>query len=172
MVTHSADETRAAGKELAARLQPGDVVLLEGPLGSGKTTFVQGIAEGLGAQAPATSPSFVIVNEYAIGGRGLGVGSRDAGGELRSRSPTPDTLHPTPFVLRHIDLYRLPDPTVDIDRIGFPELLNDPAAVTVVEWADRMPAEAFGEGGSAQRRIFRVRFGHGRSEGERTIDIE
>jgi tRNA threonylcarbamoyladenosine biosynthesis protein TsaE len=64
IVTASPEETAAAGERLAARLGPGDVVALTGELGSGKTCFVQGIARGLGVTAGATSPTFVLVNEY------------------------------------------------------------------------------------------------------------
>lgn len=159
--TTSAEETTAAGRELAATLRAGDLVLLEGPLGSGKTTFVQGIAQGLGALGPVISPSFVLVNEYHVGNRQQGEGRR---------LPPPDSQLATQKLLRHLDLYRLPDPAVDLDRIGFPELLNDPSAITVIEWADRIPAEAFGGGGPAGR-TFHVRFGHGTTEGERTIEI-
>lgn len=146
VISHSGDETRAAGRTLAQRLQSGDVVLLTGPLGSGKTTFAQGIAEGLGAETTATSPSFVIVNEYAIG-----------------------SGH---SVLRHIDLYRLSDPAVDVDRIGLTELMNDPSAITVIEWADKMPTGTLPEGGSAPGRTRRVRFRHGQDENERVLDVE
>lgn len=153
--SHSAEETKQAGRSLARRVQPGDVVLLEGPLGSGKTTFVQGIAEGLGAETLAPSPSFVIVNEYALGS------GHEAGGS-----------RPTASVLRHIDLYRLTDSTVDLERIGLQELVADKAAITVIEWADRMPAEALRGGGSASRHLFRVRFRHGQTENERILDVE
>lgn len=64
LVTHSADETQAAGEQLAAHLCPADVILLSGPLGAGKTTFCQGIARGLGITGPVTSPTFTLVNEY------------------------------------------------------------------------------------------------------------
>jgi len=64
VVTHSAEETRAAGEALARTLHPGDVVALRGELGAGKTCFVQGLARGLHASAWATSPTFVLVNEY------------------------------------------------------------------------------------------------------------
>mgnify|MGYP001583795348 CR=1 FL=1 len=150
MVTQSAEETRAAGRAFSRQLQPGDVVLLEGPLGSGKTLFVQGIAEGLGASIPATSPSFILMQEYTLGGD---------------------------RVLRHLDLYRLRDPRVDLDRLGLPELLMDQAAITVIEWADRLPAEvlparrSFNEGGAKGSRRIRVRFGHGQRENERTLDV-
>ncbi|MDH3731778.1 MAG: tRNA (adenosine(37)-N6)-threonylcarbamoyltransferase complex ATPase subunit type 1 TsaE [Acidimicrobiia bacterium] len=57
-------ETMAVGRRLAPLLRPGDVVLLAGRLGAGKTVFVSGIAEGLGIDAPITSPSFVLVRTY------------------------------------------------------------------------------------------------------------
>ena len=58
------EETQAAGERLAAALGPGSVVALTGELGAGKTCFVQGLVRGLGAPANATSPTFVLVNEY------------------------------------------------------------------------------------------------------------
>ena len=62
--TASPEETAAAGERLAAVLGPGDVVALTGELGAGKTCFVQGLVRGLGATTAATSPTFVLVNEY------------------------------------------------------------------------------------------------------------
>jgi tRNA threonylcarbamoyladenosine biosynthesis protein TsaE len=62
--TRSADETRALATTLAGVLEAGDVVLLAGDLGAGKTTFVQGLAEGLGVTDRVTSPTFTIVQEY------------------------------------------------------------------------------------------------------------
>jgi tRNA threonylcarbamoyladenosine biosynthesis protein TsaE len=58
--TASAEETEALGAELAARLEPGDVVLVSGDLGAGKTTFVRGAARALGVEGPVTSPTFTI----------------------------------------------------------------------------------------------------------------
>jgi len=63
-VSRSAEQTRAFGAELGARLQPGDVILLDGPFGAGKTTLVQGLGVGLGAESRITSPSFTLINEY------------------------------------------------------------------------------------------------------------
>jgi tRNA threonylcarbamoyladenosine biosynthesis protein TsaE len=62
--TSSEQETRALGAQLGAAAAPGDVFILQGGFGAGKTTLVQGIAQGLGVDEPVTSPSFVIANEY------------------------------------------------------------------------------------------------------------
>src|SRR3954470_12111448 len=62
--TDSAEATEAAGAELATGLQPGDVVLVQGELGSGKTTFVRGACRALGVEAPVTSPTFTIGQLY------------------------------------------------------------------------------------------------------------
>jgi tRNA threonylcarbamoyladenosine biosynthesis protein TsaE len=83
-VTGSADETRALGVALGARLAAGDLVVLSGPLGSGKTCFVGGLAEGMGCGGRVRSPSFTLVNEYD--------------------GPTP---------LFHLDLYRLEGPDAE-----------------------------------------------------------
>jgi len=64
LVSHAPEETEAAGARLAAQLGPGDVVALTGELGSGKTCFIQGLARGLGVAGRATSPTFVLINEY------------------------------------------------------------------------------------------------------------
>ena len=62
--TKSADDTRALAAELAAVARPGDLVLLAGDLGAGKTTFVQGFSRALGVEEPVTSPTFVLVHTY------------------------------------------------------------------------------------------------------------
>jgi tRNA threonylcarbamoyladenosine biosynthesis protein TsaE len=109
VTTHSEDETAAAGRTLAARLGAGDVVLLFGDLGAGKTAFVKGLAEGLGAGRDAvTSPTFTLMQEYR-------------GGQL------------TVF---HVDLYRLDDPR-EIDDLGLDEIAAD--GVLAIEWAEKLP---------------------------------
>ena len=100
--------TRAAAAALAATLGAGDVVLLHGDLGAGKTVFVKGLAEGLGLDPDAvTSPTFALVHEYT-------------GGRL-------------PLV--HLDLYRLD--RIELDDVGFDPVQAD-AGVLVVEWAERL----------------------------------
>ena len=92
--TCSAAETEALGRTLAAWLQPGDVVALYGGLGAGKTALTRGLARGLGIQAPVTSPTYTIVNEY------------------EGRMP-----------LFHFDLYRLDGPD-DLFDIGWEDYLT------------------------------------------------
>ena len=103
--------TRALGREIAARLFPGAVLLLEGPLGAGKTCFAQGIAAGLGVTGPVQSPTFILVSEYPP----------EASGALH---------------LFHADLYRLERPE-ELHALDIPERLG--LGVWLVEWADRFP---------------------------------
>jgi tRNA threonylcarbamoyladenosine biosynthesis protein TsaE len=109
-ITQSESETAAVGRELAARLQAGDVVLLFGDLGAGKTALTKGLAEGLGvARAEVSSPTFTIMQEYR-GGR---------------------------LPLFHVDLYRLNDPR-EVEDLGLDEIAAD--GILVVEWAEKLPA--------------------------------
>jgi tRNA threonylcarbamoyladenosine biosynthesis protein TsaE len=117
-ISRSAEQTRRLGMRFGGALQTGDVLCLAGDLGSGKTTFVQGIAAGWGSLDPVSSPSFVLVNVY----RG-GDGQR----------------------LYHLDAYRLTSAAqaVDLDLDAMLE-----SGPMVVEWADRiqeaLPAENIG----------------------------
>ncbi len=96
---------RVAGR-LARALRPGDLVLLYGPLGAGKTTFVRAVARSLGVRDAVRSPSFTIANVYA------GTGCR----------------------INHLDLYRLEE-IADEDVVALEEYV-EPAAVTLVEWPE------------------------------------
>jgi tRNA threonylcarbamoyladenosine biosynthesis protein TsaE len=107
VVSHSPDETEAAGERLGDTLGAGDVVLLYGELGAGKTAFVRGLARGIGASSDdVTSPTFTLIQEYA-GGRAM---------------------------LYHVDLYRL-EPT-EVDDLGLEELVVGDGIVAI-EWAER-----------------------------------
>ena len=109
IITHSEAETAEAAIDLASRLREGDVVLLFGDLGAGKTAFTRGLAMGLGIAAEdVSSPTFTIMQEYR-GGR---------------------------LPLFHVDLYRLNDAR-EIDDLGLEEVSAD--GVLAIEWADRLP---------------------------------
>jgi tRNA threonylcarbamoyladenosine biosynthesis protein TsaE len=107
MATCSADETRALAARLGPLLSAGDLILLGGDLGAGKTTFTQGLARSLDIRQPVTSPTFTLVHSYE-------------GGRLR---------------LLHADVYRLEHLQEVID-LGLPEQLEEGAAA-VIEWGDR-----------------------------------
>jgi len=111
--TASEQETTAVGRDLAARLRAGAIVLLSGPLGAGKTAFVRGLAAGLGCDPDAvSSPTFTIVQEY----RG-------------------------PVTLQHVDLYRLTP--AEVEDLGLEELFEDQiAAVEWAERWRLAPADA------------------------------
>lgn len=105
------EETFEIGRAVGSRLAGGEVVLLGGPLGAGKTVFVKGLAEALGVEEDeVSSPSFTLVNRY---------------GEGR-------------LVLYHIDLYRLAEGAGAAHAVDLDELLSDEQAVVVIEWAERM----------------------------------
>jgi tRNA threonylcarbamoyladenosine biosynthesis protein TsaE len=106
----SAEATENVGRDFAARLRPGDVVLLEGELAAGKTTFVRGLVDGLGGNADlVSSPTFVLLQSYDCRGHGI-------------------------TVLHHVDLYRLAENVADLREIGLEETLSEPTAVVAVEW--------------------------------------
>ena len=139
ITTRTADETRRLGETIGEWIDHPLVIGLSGDLGSGKTAFVQGLAEGL--EVPGhyyiTSPTFTLINEY-----------------------------PGRFPLYHIDLYRL-DGISDLEDIGLGELLYD-QAVIAIEWAEKMsddlPAEhltlSFEIGDDDCRRIRLNAYGH------------
>jgi tRNA threonylcarbamoyladenosine biosynthesis protein TsaE len=100
-------ETEAAAAALAARLRPGDVVLVAGELGAGKTTFVRGACRALGVTEPVTSPTFTIGQVYAAGGSQAGE-------------------------VAHVDLYRLPN--LSGEEPGFLDEYLTPERIGFVEW--------------------------------------
>ena len=108
--THSDDETRAVGHELASVLPQRGVVLLIGELGVGKTTLTKGIVEGRGVASPddVSSPTFPLIHEYG-----------------------------QPVRIYHIDLYRL-ETAAEVLRLGLEELFDAPALV-LIEWGERFP---------------------------------
>jgi tRNA threonylcarbamoyladenosine biosynthesis protein TsaE len=111
-ITHSAEETIALGRELAATLKSVSMVILRGELGAGKTTLVKGIAEGLRAasQEDVTSPTFTLIHEY--------------------RGPE--------VTLYHVDLYRI-DTERELATLGLDELFADEGNLVVLEWGEKFP---------------------------------
>ena len=109
IITNSAAETRELGKRLAEKLKAGDVILLTGELGAGKSELARGIAKGLGVAETVTSPSFTILNVYESG-----------------RTP-----------LYHFDWYRL-ESEEELYELGMDEYLGGDG-IALVEWPERCP---------------------------------
>ena len=115
--SRSADQTRRVGMRLGAMLGPGDLVCLQGDLGAGKTTFVQGLAQGWGSADAVSSPTFVLVNVYR---------------------------KPEGALLFHLDTYRI-DSMPEAEELDLDTMLAQ--GPLVIEWAERvqplLPAENF-----------------------------
>lgn len=113
IVTHSAEETTAWGREFATQLTAPVLVLLSGDLGSGKTTLTKGIVSGLGAarEEDVTSPTFTLVHSY---------------GQARAERP-----------VFHGDLYRIEN-FHDFETLGMEDLFSKPGVV-ILEWSERFP---------------------------------
>src|SRR5436853_2359492 len=110
IVSRNQSETFDLGEGLGRDLRGGEIILLDGPLGAGKTMLVKGIASALGIhQEEVTSPSFTLVNPHQ--GR---------------------------LLLYHIDLYRLDEGATAAHAVDLDEILSDEEAVIVIEWAERM----------------------------------
>jgi tRNA threonylcarbamoyladenosine biosynthesis protein TsaE len=109
--SHSPEETFELGERVGSSLTGGEIILLDGALGAGKTIFTKGVARALAIDTDeVTSPSFTLVNRY------------DAGR----------------LTLYHIDLYRLNEGASAAHAVDLDELLTDERAVIIIEWAERM----------------------------------
>ena len=109
VTSNSPEETMQLGRRIGRRLRGGEIFAICGPLGSGKTHLIKGIAEGAGAedQASVTSPTFVIVNQYSAR-----------------------------LDIYHIDAYRL-DSVAEFEMLGFDDFCY-PESVVLIEWADKI----------------------------------
>ncbi|MBK5224823.1 MAG: tRNA (adenosine(37)-N6)-threonylcarbamoyltransferase complex ATPase subunit type 1 TsaE [Acidimicrobiia bacterium] len=105
--TTSVDATRDLAAAVAELVRGGDLIVLAGDLGAGKTAFTQGFGRALGVEGPITSPTYTLAHQYDDG-------------RLR---------------LHHLDVYRF-DATAEVLDVGLAELLDDPDAVTLIEWGD------------------------------------
>lgn len=110
-ISNNPAETKKIAIEFASILAKGDVVFLYGDLGFGKTTFAQGLAEGLGIKKRIISPTFVIVRTY----------------ELKTHHSK----------LYHVDLYRISSVS-ELKGLGLEEILNDKESIVVIEWPEKI----------------------------------
>lgn len=128
IISHSSSQTQRLGMRLGELLRGGELLLLDGQLGTGKTTFTQGLARGMGITENVSSPTFTLLKEY----HGHPIPMTQAGQEASSAQPS--QLR-SGLTLYHFDLYRLEDPGEIID-LGFEDYFNS-SGVCVVEWADK-----------------------------------
>lgn len=116
LITNNSEETKNLGQKMAEEFQDGGIVCLVGELGSGKTTFTQGLLEGLKIPGPYTSPTFVIMKKYEK--------QESVNSEQENKN------------IYHIDAYRVSSD--DILNIGWDEIVADKNNVIIIEWADRI----------------------------------
>lgn len=119
IITHSSEETQKAGVALAKSLEKEPikagralVIAMEGDLGAGKTTFIQGFAQGLGIKENVLSPTFVIQKDFVL--------------SLKNYTN-----------LYHIDAYRLKN-SAELLELGFEDVIKGPKNIIVIEWADKV----------------------------------
>lgn len=149
--TESAKDTKRLAADFAEKVvtdlkrNSAAVVALEGDLGAGKTTFVQGFARALGVKENVLSPTFVLMKVYKVGCQMSGV-----------------RCYPKHLI--HIDCYRLDSPQ-DLLHLGFKDLLKDKDAIILIEWADRIKKII------PTKNIFWIKFRHGKLPSVRTISI-
>ena len=133
--TQSADQTRQLAARFARELKGGEIILLRGPIGAGKTVFVKGIAATWGLKSSPTSASFSLMKRYA------------------NRNKT----------LFHIDLFRLSEG--EVFNLGFEEMLEDEKAIILAEWPDplidmlpqdRLEMDFILEGGDKRQIVLRA----------------
>jgi tRNA threonylcarbamoyladenosine biosynthesis protein TsaE len=112
--TSGAPATKAIAAVLAGGSRVGDLIVLAGEMGAGKTAFAQGFAAGLGIEEAVTSPTFTLVRSYSV--------------------PRQMSVPQWPRVMHHLDVYRL-DRTHEVADLALPELIDD-RSVTLIEWGD------------------------------------
>lgn len=110
-LTKTTAQTKRLGQKIAQQLRGGEILALNGNLGSGKTTFLKGLAKGLGIKQTITSPTFVLMKVYPV-----------KHGHIKQ--------------LVHADCYRLPG--IELSKIGLNDYLDEPHTIIAIEWANKL----------------------------------
>ena len=121
-ITNNLRETQKLAENLVKRLKKGDVLTLYGNLGSGKTTFVQGLARGFGIKKRIISPTFIIVRSYEL--------------KIKNQKSKIKNANQNSKLFYHIDLYRI-ETQNDVKNLGIEEIVSG-KDIVVIEWAEKM----------------------------------
>ena len=139
---------------IAARLKGCEVLLLQGELGAGKTTFTRALARALGIKARTKSPTFTLMHIHEVA-KGI---------RYRAKSKT---LRPKPYAIRylvHCDAYRIKSAS-ELEDVGLMDYVGRPDTVVVVEWGEKIKPLLKG------RRYTLIKFAHGKNEQERILRV-
>lgn len=147
LVTNSSEATKQLAKTIANKLIGGEVFALYGDLGSGKTTFVQGIARALGVREKVQSPTFVLVKQYKINSK---LKNQNAKSKCKIKN------------LIHADLYRIKSAR-EVKEIGLVEYFNQPETLVFIEWPEVIEK-------NLPKNVIKIKFNH-LKEDKRIIDI-
>ncbi len=148
-ITNSTKQTQKLGEMLAKELRGKEIICLTGELGSGKTTFAQGILKGLGVGGPYTSPTFIVMKQYKIFGKSQSLARQGStfslSGKLSNSSRSNLSRNSLPagrqaqgrtLGIYHIDAYRVGPK--DILDLGWEEIVSEKNNVVIVEWAEKI----------------------------------
>jgi tRNA threonylcarbamoyladenosine biosynthesis protein TsaE len=119
-ISTSSIQTKKLGALLAEELRGGEIICLSGDLGSGKTTFTQGLLKGLGVNGPYTSPTFNILKEY----------------KFKINKNTRYKIQDTKYKIYHIDAYRIN--SKDLFNLGWKDFAGKADSIVIIEWAERV----------------------------------
>ena len=125
-LTTNSKQTQKLGEILAKELSGGEIICLSGDLGSGKTTFAQGVLHGLGAKGPYTSPTFVVMKQYK---KRISNFKFQISNQIQSPKSKIENIY-------HIDCYRIN--SKDILDLGWEEIISGKNNIVIVEWAERI----------------------------------
>ncbi|OGH16546.1 MAG: hypothetical protein A3C30_05150 [Candidatus Levybacteria bacterium RIFCSPHIGHO2_02_FULL_40_18] len=129
-ITRSARETEDLGSKLAHNFRIGNIIVLTGELGAGKTTFVQGVGKAFNIKSRIISPTFILVRRHKVK-------LKTQNSKLKTTTPLDETRGKQNLkTLYHIDLYRLED-SEEIKNLGLEEIFEDPNAIFFVEWGEK-----------------------------------
>lgn len=157
--TQSEKETYTLAKRFANKLRGGDVLLLKGELGAGKTTFVKGLARALKVSAKIKSPTFVLMQVHKVRPNNKKTKQLNNNGVVQSFSRSVIKY------LVHVDAYRVKGAQA-LKEVGLMEWIGRPDSVVVIEWGEKVKTLS-----KKARRVWNLSFLHGKSEQERVIKV-